>query len=373
MNLNATEPESDSQRALSSDPDGFFIEAEELELWRIAQEISLFFGENVVVYSDCKNMKISCNLHNLCLEKSLDLVSWLSGVEWYTKDSIYYLGGNKDYIEVLDNTGIDKTITSVFGNSNVKIIEDKIVVSGTEREVKRISNAIKELQQKRYVLVRIWGYEITEDAMIKLGLDIEKSIKYAGSWNNIVSNGYNPVQSLAVTLAASVEADRTGENLSLIMDTQLTCISGKSQNLTVGDETDRTINSTNEQGNVYTASFDTLKTGYTLSLSPYLYNDNDWIFDVKVDNSNQYSELRRNRLQLNNTVLLRQDEPSLIGRVIKQSETERISKGIPFLCEIPYLGYLFRVSEERKVKRHILYFVERLGSANAEEIGRAHV
>ena len=48
----------------------------------------------------------------------------------------------------MDNTGIDKTITGVFGQSNVKLVEDKIVITGTEREVKRIAEAVKSYRQR---------------------------------------------------------------------------------------------------------------------------------------------------------------------------------------------------------------------------------
>lgn len=319
----------------------------------------MFFGRNIVVYNDVKDTKISCSFVELSLEKSLDLIAWLTGVEWYEKDGIYFFGGNKDYIEVLDNTGIDKTITGVFGQSNVKLVEDKIVITGTEREVKRIAEAVKKLQTKKLITLRVWGYEVVEESALKLGIDIDKSIKYAASWENIISNGYNPVQSLAVSLAMSVEADRSSDDVKLVLDTQLTCISGKTQKITVGEVVDREVYTTNEFGRRFVSGYNTLQTGYILNLSAYFYDAQDWLFNVHVENIAESGVNRRNRLLLNNTVILRFG-PSLIGRIIKDSESEQISKGIPFLCDIPYIGYLFRVTEERKVRRHVLFFIERV-------------
>ena len=210
--------------------------------------MSLFFGKNIVVYKDYKDTKISCSIKDLDLEKSLDLVAWLAGVEWYIKDGIYYIGGNKDFIEVLDNTGIDKSIANVFGSSNVKIIEDKIIVTGTEREVKRISDAIRKMQKKDFVTVRVWGYEISDDVMLTLGVDIDKSIEYAFSWESLITNSYNPVQMLAVSLAMSLEANKQSDDMKLLVDTYITVASGKEQLLNVGEAIDREIYSTNEQG-----------------------------------------------------------------------------------------------------------------------------
>lgn len=353
-------------KSLPAPSDKFFLECEEMELSKIAQEIGSFFNCNVLVSPESKTLKVTANLTNLDLKGSLDLVSWLAGIEWYEKEGTYFLGGNKDYIEVLDNTGIDKSITTVFSNNSVKILEDKIVICGTEREVKRISGAIKKLQEKNIALIRIWGYEVTEDEFLRLGIDIDKSIKYAASWENIITNGYNPIQSLAVSLAMSVEANKTSDDLKLLLDTHLTCISGKSQSLTVGEAVDRVISSTNEQGKVFTSSYQTLQTGYILQVSAYKYDGDDFIFDVNVENSVAQTELRRNRLLLKNTIVLPAEKTALVGRLIKDTETVSIVKGVPLLCDIPYIGYLFRVTAERKVRRHVVFFIERLKEARSD-------
>ncbi len=344
----------------------YYIQSDELELWRLANDISQFYSVNVLVYPDIKDKRVSCDLRGLTLEKALDLVSWLAGVEWYIKDGNYYIGGNKDYIEVLDNTGIDASISAVFGSSNVKIVEDKIIVSGTEREVKRIAQAIRQLQQKANCSVHLVGYEVSEDRLVKLGVDISHSIKYGVSWDNLIASGGNPVQSLAMSLAASVKAEQSSDDLKLLLSTNLTCVSGKSQYLFVGESTDRVLNSTNEQGNVYTSSYNTIETGYRVDVKSFLYDGSDWIFDFLIKNSNATDERHRTQLDVKNTVILRAGQGALIGRIIKNSESIKVEKGIPLLCELPYVGYLFRVTTEREVRRHILFFVERLGSSGAE-------
>lgn len=338
----------------------FFLLSENLPLWQVVNELSLFFGKNIVVYKDYKDTKISCSIKDLDLEKSLDLVAWLAGVEWYIKDGIYYIGGNKDFIEVLDNTGIDKSIANVFGSSNVKIIEDKIIVTGTEREVKRISDAIRKMQKKDFVTVRVWGYEISDDVMLTLGVDIDKSIEYAFSWESLITNSYNPVQMLAVSLAMSLEANKQSDDMKLLVDTYITVASGKEQLLNVGEAIDREIYSTNEQGRVFTSGYETTQTGYVLNLAAYKYESaGSWIMDFSLSNVSEQTRLRRNQLIMKNTLVLR-DGPTLAGRIIKNSEMLTVSKGIPFLCDIPGIGYLFRVTSERQVRRHVVFFVQKV-------------
>ena len=158
----------------------------------MAQELSLFFHKNVMVYPDCKNLKISCNIKDCDFDKALSLISWCAGIDYYEREGVYYLGGNKDYIEVIDNIGMGDGIEDVFGDA-VKIVEDKIIVKGTEKEVNRIVKALKEVQNRDRVTVRIWGYEITTDKMLELGIDIDKAIEYSFSWQGLASYSYNPI------------------------------------------------------------------------------------------------------------------------------------------------------------------------------------
>lgn len=333
-----------------------------MELWKVAQELSLYFGKNVIVYKDCKNQKISCNLRDLSLEKALDVISWMSGIEWYSKDGFYYIGGNKDYIEVLDNTGIDANSLSVFGQQ-VKTCEDKIIISGSERDVKRIRKAIETLQNRSVVTIRVWGYEISDSADLKLGIDIEHAIKYSVSWEALAQYQYNPIQTLVMSIEASIERDSNRDDMKQILNTGLTCISGKEQKIVVGEAVDRqTYNVSGVNQATYVSGYSTLQTGFVLRLKPFKY-DNKWLFNVSIENSLEQSELRRNNITLENTVVASK-KPALIGRVIKDYETVSFEKGIPFLCDIPWIGYLFRVTQEKKVRRNILFFMEVLESEN---------
>ncbi len=355
-----------SAASVLNNPGGFYLEASDLPLWQVCQELSVYFNKNIVVYKDSKDLKISCNLRDLTLKKSLDLISWLSGVEWYERDNVYYLGGNKDYIEVLDNTGISADVCSVFGKSSVKLVEDKVIIAGSEREVKRISAAIKQLQKKEYVTVRVWGYEVTEEKAIKLGLDIEKALKYSFSWEGIVTHMYNPIQNLVLSLEASLEANQSQSDLYLIVNTQITCVSGKKQKLVVGEAVDRELYSTSEYGKVFVSGYSTLQTGYTLNLSCFKYDAGAWLFDIGIENSVEQSDVRRNNVQMSNTVVLSDKFPALVGRIIKNYQAVDYDKGFPFLADIPGFGYLFRVTDEKESKRNVLFFMQVVQGAGTD-------
>lgn len=358
--LTAAENLSGSNLQISSD---FFLEAEELELYKVAQELSLFFHKNVMVYPDCKNLKISCNIKDCDFDKALSLISWCAGIDYYEREGVYYLGGNKDYIEVIDNIGMGDGIEDVFGDA-VKIVEDKIIVKGTEKEVNRIVKALKEVQNRDRVTVRIWGYEITTDKMLELGIDIDKAIEYSFSWQGLASYSYNPIQNWVMSLNASLEFDSSQDDLRMVLDTLVTSIPGKQQGFTVGEAIDRELYTVTNEGTTLQSGYQTLQTGYILNMTAYK-SGQDWQFAVSVENSVEQTEKRRNKLQLTNTIFLQGRQPALVGRLIKNSESVQYKKGIPFLCDVPYFGYLFRVSTERKVTRNVLFFMQRVDDSEA--------
>ncbi len=362
----AAESSSKSSPPISSE---FFLEAEELELYKVAQELSIFFDKNIMVYPDCKNVKVSCNIKNCDFEKSMSLISWCSGIDYYEKEGVWYFGGNKDYIEVLDNVNVAGGIESLFGSS-VKILEDKIIISGTEKEVNRIVKALEQIQKRDRVTVRIWGYEVTNDKMLELGIDIDKAIEYSFSWEGLASYSYNPIQNWVMSLSASLEFDGSQDDLRMVLDTVVTLIPGKKQGFTVGEAIDRELYTVTNEGATLQSGYETVQTGYVLNMMAYK-SAADWQFSLSIENSVEQSEKRRNRLQLTNTIFLQGKEPALVGRLVKDSESVQYKKGIPFLCDIPYLGYLFRVSTERKITRNVLFFMQRVdgfaGEASACE------
>ncbi|MBN2640328.1 MAG: hypothetical protein JXR78_01605 [Victivallales bacterium] len=138
------------------------------------------------------------------------------------------------------------------------------------------------------------------------------------------------------------------------------CFTGEDISLHVGDSTDRPLYSESAEGRRVIESYSTQETGLIINLKAFSQSDSDdWFFKVKVENSTAQSDLKKSSSVLNTTVKIQGNKPVLLCELKKEDETIKYEKGIPWLADIPYLGYFFRVTTEMKVHRH-LYFVLRI-------------
>ena len=332
------------------------MQAEKLELWKVASEVSKFFKINLVVYDDIKDKVISIEFNELDLQHTLDVLAWALGVEVLQRENIYYLGGNADFVEVIDSTGIAADIAKVF-NNKVNLIGDKIIVQGTEREVKRMSEALKKLQTKDSCLIRVSGYEVSGDMMRKLGIDIDKAIKYSASWENLLSNSWNPVQMGVVSIAMSVQAEQSKDDLNQVLNSYVYILSGKESKIQTGESVDRQIYQMSDQGTRTVSGFSNQQTGLQITVEGFKYLSEEWNFNIFIENSSFISDTKKNLFNVKNSVLLKKGESCLVGRIYKGVESVSFTKGIPFLCDIPYLGWFFRVTTSRDVSKQTLFFI----------------
>ncbi|MGK5092543.1 hypothetical protein WDW89_11090 [Deltaproteobacteria bacterium TL4] len=111
-----------------------------------------------------------------------------------------------------------------------------------------------------------------------------------------------------------------------------------------------------------------IKTGVTLRVTPRLVQDDDVkqtnhkiFLNVYAETSNPLNENTDGIPQINSQrarsqVMVRNGEPFLLGGLIK-NRTGQTETGIPFLKEIPLLGWLFRTTDANNQFDHILVFV----------------
>ncbi|MBN2641808.1 MAG: hypothetical protein JXR78_09155 [Victivallales bacterium] len=355
--------EKQSQQQGRGGENDFFMLCSGLPVWQLMQAVSDFYGVNIIVFEDIKERQIYGNITGLDLAQTLDCVSWFLGVEWLERKGIYYIGGNAENILVFDSAGISANIETVFKSGSVKVLNDKIIASGSERDLMKIASAIKDITDRKYVKVHLTVFELTSDKNLSLGVDIQKSFEYAFSTANFLKT-FDPVSHLSLSVIASLEAECSYLKTKSIINTDIGLLTGEDISLHVGDSTDRPVYSESAEGRRVVESYSTQETGLIIQLKAFSQSDSDvWFFQVRVENSTAESDLKKSSSTLNTTVKLQGFTPVLLCELKKEGETVKYEKGIPFLADIPYLGYLFRVTTEIKVNRH-LYFVLRIVEAS---------
>ncbi len=335
----------------SSSTEKFFLNSEGLECWQVCQSLSDYFNLNIIVFDDIKHKKVFGQVKGLSVRECLNVLAWLLGVEWVEQDGIYFLGGNRKNILVRDSVGLPSDISTVIPNVNV--LGDKIVVVGTEREIKRVSDALEKLSSRSYVNVWLYVFEMRFDDRVDIGIDWRKMITYSASWDALIRGQFNPAQTLAISFVASAKLEEYYLDFSSLIDTNLGVMSGSETTFSITDDTDREV--FNESGDGYrvVSGYSTQQSGLILSLKGYKVSGG-WMFDVKFENSRAESSTQKRAVKLSNSVLVSPGNTVLLGCINEKSVYKRFEKGWPWLSRVPILGWLFALHEDRLVHRRLI-------------------
>lgn len=340
---------------------GFFLFCEGVPVSDVCTQVASFFHVNILVSDEVRNKEIYGNISGVTLIQVLDSVSWLLGVEYVYRDGIYWLGSSTKTILILPSSGLDSTIETLFKDVNIKKLGDKLVITGTERDISKLRSVYDQLIERKFAIFRLYAIEVSYDSTIDLGLDIDKSISYAFSIDNLVNASYNPIQALALSLKASLVASSGLVEVSSLTDTDLGVFSGNTVNFQVGQDTDRQMYSQSQYSQVQVvSSYNTQHTGLLIDISPS-YNPalKCWYVSFKIENSEAKTDLVKTLTTLNTFSSLSGSAPvQVLAKLNAGKFTKQYSKGIPFLCDIPYLGRLFRISNEIKMNRQIVFVLQ---------------
>lgn len=342
-----------------STKDEFFLISEGLPLWQVASFISKYFNINIIVYDDIKDKPIYASISGTKLKTVMNVLTWLTNSEFIEKDNIYYFGSNSQQILVLPSTDISANIEQIFTNVKAKQIEDKLVIVGNQKDVGKIKDSYNQILDRSYCVVHLYAFTVSSDRDINLGVDINKSISYAFSWESLALNSYNPIQALAVSLKASLVADEELINIQSVIDTDIGLLSGKDMLFQEGVDWDRPIYSQSQYGeqSQVISGYSTQHTGLILKLKGFNDGSGQWFVTFGIENSQAETDLKRRLTTLQTVSKLSKKNPvQMLAQLEAGESTETFEKGIPFLCDIPYIGALFRISDDRTVKKNI-YFV----------------
>jgi len=327
----------------------FFLSSEGLKCWEVCQSLSDYYDVNILVFDDIKEKEIFGDIKGLSVSSCLDVLSWIIGVEWLQEKGIYFIGGNRKNVVVLDSYGLPDNITSVF--KEVSIVGDKVTIVGTEREVKRVVDAIKELSDKTYINVWLNVIEVVHDDKIEFGIEWDHVLKYTFTWANMMKGQFNPAQMLALALAGSLKLDEAILDYNSKINTCVGVLSGFESKIESIDEKDR--QTYNESGDGYrvVSGYNTQTTGLTVALKGFKTDSGNWLFDVDIENSRSISDTEKKSTKFKNRVIVPRGSSVLLGIIKEEAKGFGFSKGIPYLSRIPYIGALFSIHKYINAKK----------------------
>jgi len=271
---------------------------------------------------------------------------------------------------------------SAFEGTNISITPDKatnsLVVMASPTDFQNLSQVIKQLdRRRRQVFVKALLAEVSLDKIQEIGTKL--GVGGAGTDGNIAAAGVfdpfnflgasNPQQQAVVQILQGLANNVNFSAVLQLLDQQGAINVLSSPNILTSDNKEAEIfvgenvpfiSSTNlSSTGLSQQSLERKDTGITLRITPQITEGEYIKLDIYQEisavkqNKGQATDLVTTKRSAKTSVVVKDSESVVIGGLIQSRDEDSIDK-IPFLGDIPLLGYLFKTKSTKHTKTNLL-------------------
>jgi hypothetical protein len=297
--------------------DEIIYQMDGVKAYQMAEYLSDKFSVNIILSDNLKEKELHGRLTVKDIKSALNSFAWMLNTDYIFKDEIYYFGGKNTVYEVIQSAGINSEVEENF-KDQVSVVGDKIVIKGSERDVKNVKDTMQSLTSQNCVDLWLTVIEYTFEINKEIGLSIEPNIVIDGFTFEDLKGGNVDWASLTdqSSVSASYKKDFKVKKVRQIINTSITCISGKQSKLNVGSEKQLEVFSASENFDSvqYKTNYITYSTGFILEFTPYLTNS-EWILKTSLEKSSESGELQKNITSLQTSSLINNSQARVITQV----------------------------------------------------------
>ncbi len=265
----------------------------------------------------------------------------------------------------LDANNPIKTVVS----SNKEL--NAIVLSSSRTQIAELENLITQIDiERRQVFVKVQIYEVSHNVVEKMGIKWGLAGGYAQdaaiATTNIDMGGASFVLPTALSssisldtvskglaLGAAIELTRNKGGVNTLSEPNLLCLNNVKSSLYVGKtQSILTSNATGDNsGDITRNTYSREDIGLRLEITPQIADKDKVVLKVKskiedVDQSNaNLDRPTTTKREIDTTTIVQNGESVIVGGLIRDYSSISKSK-VPFLGDIPFLGGLFRSTND---------------------------
>ncbi len=369
-----------------------FLEADIREIFSaIAMEREI----NVAMAKEVSG-NVSIHLFHVDLEEALDSVALAGGVRYRKQGAVYYVYKPKQENSA-QSEGLEMKIFKLkymdvdkFGNileaipslKTVKIHEASktIIVEDTPENIRKVETIVNHWDARpKQVLIEAKILEIVLTDGMSLGVDWEQLLgdvriatggfskgviptdgsispvpdEGSGGFANIITGAGTKYQ-----FTAAIDMLRTRTRVNTLSTPKVLAIHGKPAKVQVGGQQGYRVTTTNL--GVATETIEFIDTGTILEITPYVNGETEVLLNVKPEiNSAEIGEggipVVKSTV-VTTWLLAKSGETVFIGGLIQDIKTKD-KKGIPYISDVPGLGYLFGRTQDGKRKSELVVLI----------------
>jgi general secretion pathway protein D len=324
------------------------------------------------------------------------------------------VGGETIHVVHLDNADaeeLSKVLTGLAGqgvknkdpiiSTDVKIMADKatnsLVITADPDEFEALHKVLKGLDQPRkQVYVEAAIMEVTADESFDFGVSWQGGGEFGasgdetilfgtGNAKSMVTDADSAVKSLGGTgvsfgvlslpfsydgkdyfsLGAFIQASQTDSDVNIISTPQLMTLENEEAKVVVAENRPYQTSSNTSDADIDYANYEYKDVGVTLKVTPQINERGSVKMKIfqevsRVDDSATTAALVKTPItrkrQAETTVEVADGQTVVIAGLIEDSVTDTINK-IPWLGDIPLLGWLFKTDSQKRGKKNMFVFL----------------
>ncbi|HNX38107.1 MAG TPA: secretin and TonB N-terminal domain-containing protein [Candidatus Cloacimonadota bacterium] len=403
-----------SRKALwvSYDKGKITLEIENADLAQVLKELSRQVDTNIITYSEPTG-KVSAKCSELSLDEALSYL--LKGTDYTYKheNNIYIIGDKKNNslvtsklikLKHIKSEGIlDLFPESLKKNSTIQIIKEQnaLMVLGTNDMISELQNYLGQIDYPTpQILIEalVVDYNTSNIRDIGVMFGSTNSIPDSLGWSNtgqldlgINNNGLfttqlngaylnDPLDDIGNWLGVGnlgvlpsdfyvkIQALENQGKANIRSRPQIATLNGHPASISIGTtqyyilKTVTPVNSTSSIVTQESERFEQVEANVKLSIVPWVSASGDVTVEITPEFKTPVGTLSSNvpptinTRVLDSTVRLKDGETIILGGLISENETSKVSK-IPFLGNLPYIGKLFRTSSKSKIKTELMIYI----------------
>ena len=369
-----------------------FLEADIREIFSaIAMEREI----NVAMAKDVSG-KVSVHLFQVTLDEALNSVALAGGVRYRKEKDVYYVFKPRqedtsqteglemkllrlNYVDVDQIQGVLESIPSL---KTVKIHEPSktIIVEDSPENVRKVEAIVGYWDARpKQVLIEAKILEISLTDGMSLGVDWEQllgDVRIAtggftkgvvpkdvpispvpdageGGFANIITGAGTKYQ-----FTAAIDVLQTKTRVNTLSTPKVLAIHGKPAKVQVGGQQGYRVTTTNL--GVATETIEFIDTGTILEITPYVTGEKEVLLNVKPEINSATIEEGGipvvSSTVVSTWLLATSGETLFIGGLIQDVKTKD-KKGVPYMSEVPGLGYLFGRTQDGTRKTELVVLI----------------
>ena len=352
-----------------------------------------------VVLSPSVTGKITLNLTQKTWLETLKILSQMANLQYSKEDNYYYVQTMEDLKQAQENAGLERTIIQLK-HSKVKDLQQPIegvlskrgklsavehtnslIVVDIPSKIEEILDAVAVLDVETFqVHIQAQIIEVNSNVTSEIGVnwdagsvDVTTATQPDGSIspsvysNNKVYGGSTPGSPDPVgasltfglldgrirMLIQQLLSEGKGE---IVAKPQITTLDNRQATIFIGRrfpflKLDNNLNSVTEF----------IEAGIQLVCTPHITNDNRIILDLMPRRSDAIIDnVTRGPIvttqEAKTTVIVNDGQTVVIGGLTSNSE-KMVENGLPFLKDLPLLGFLFKYKKKETIKQDLIIFI----------------